>query len=273
MTQHSVDFPQMFSLKSKVALVTGGASGLGRAMAAGLLAAGAERVYIASRKLDALESAARELSPEGRCIPLQADLSTLDGVRQLAEALRAREAKLHILINNSGIGWSEPFDTFSEKGWDKTFQLNLKAPFFLIQSLADALAAAGSERDPARIINIGSLAGEIDNGRDTYAYGLSKSAAHHATRMLALELAPRHITVNAIAPGRFATRMTTWVVEDQERYQREVDLVPLKRWGEDGDVAGLAIFLASPASAYITGSTTLLDGGLSMVHPINLGNE
>lgn len=264
---------EYFGLAGKVALVTGGGSGLGRAIAEGLLKAGAARVYIASRKLEKLERVARELSPDGRCLPLEADLSSLDGVRGLAASLQARENSLDILVNNSGIGWSEPFETQSEKGWDKVFQINLKAPFFLTQALLEALSASATPADPARVINIGSLAGEIDNGSGTFPYGLAKGAVHHATRMLALELADRHITVNAIAPGRFESKLTEFVKEDEERYRRETALVPLKRWGADADIIGLAVFLASKSSAYITGSTTLLDGGLSLVHPIKLGVE
>jgi NAD(P)-dependent dehydrogenase (short-subunit alcohol dehydrogenase family) len=135
------------------------------------------------------------------------------------------------------------------------------------------LSAAGSDTDPARVINVGSIAGEIANGKDTFPYGLSKGALHHSVRMLALELGPRRISVNAIAPGRFATRMTEGVANDVARYRRELSMIPLRRWGGDSDVAGLAIFLASPASAYITGSTIVVDGGLSLFHPLTLGAE
>ena len=263
----------LFSLDGKVALVTGGGSGLGYAVSAGLLAAGAARVYIASRKAPVLEKAARELDPDGRCIAISADLSTVEGCRSLAEALQKLEPKLHILVNNSGIAWGAPFGEFPEKGWDKVFQLNLRAPFFLTQALADTLAASGSEMDPARVINIGSIAGEMANGTDTFPYGLSKGALHHSTRMLASELGPRNITVNVIAPGRFATRMTKNVVEDESRYQRETAMIPLRRWGVDRDIGGLAVFLASPASAYVTGATIAIDGGLSIYHPLTLGAE
>jgi len=260
----------LFGLDGKVALVTGGGAGIGRSVAEGLLGAGAARVYIASRKAAALEQAATEISPDGRCTPLVADLSTVAGCQALASDLTARESKLDILVNNSGAAWGAPFDEFPETAWDKVFQLNLKAPFFLIQLLAGALAAAGSDRDPARVINIGSIAGDIANGTGTFPYGLSKSALHHATRMLALELAPRRITVNAIAPGRFATKMTAYVTRDEERYERENAMIPLNRWGGPDDIKGVAVLLASRAGAYITGDTIAIDGGTRLVHPFDM---
>jgi NAD(P)-dependent dehydrogenase (short-subunit alcohol dehydrogenase family) len=251
----------LFGLDGKVAVVTGGGTGLGRAMTAAFLAAGAARVYIASRKLSTIEPAARELDPNGRCIAIPADLSTVDGCRALAGELQKREPRLHILVNNSGAAWDAPFREVSEKAWEKVLQLNLRAPFFLTQALVDSLAAAGSAMDPARIINIGSIAGEIANGTGTYSYGLSKGALHHATRMLALELGPRNISVNVIAPGRFVSKMTHAITKSQERYQRESDL------------AGVAIFLASRAGAYVTGATVVVDGGLRLYHPLTLGAE
>ncbi len=265
-----MNLQRLFGLDGKIALVTGGAGGLGRAITQGLLEAGAKRVYIASRKLAALKSVAEELAPDGRCVAIEADLSNVAGCRALAEQIGKHEKNLDILINNSGTPWSAPFASFPESGWDKVFSLNLKAPFFLTQALAPLLASAASDKSPARVINIGSVAGNISNGAGTYPYGLSKGALHHATRMLALELAPQKILVNAIAPGRFATRMTKYVTDDQPRYDAEVALIPTHRWGEEDDIAGTAIFLASHASAYITGAIIPVDGGTQLVHPFDM---
>ena len=261
---------RLFGLDGKVALVTGGAGGLGQAITAGLLEAGAARVYIASRKLQALERVADTLAKDGRCVAIEADLSSVAACRKLVEQIGSREKKLDILVNNSGAAWSAPFEEFPESGWDKLFQLNLKAPFFLTQSLVPLLAKATSAEDPSRVINIGSVAGNIAYGKGTFAYGLTKSALHHATEMLSLELAPQNITVNAIAPGRFATKMTRYVTDDTPRYRAETDMIPLHRWGADDDIAGTTIFLASRAAAYITGAIVPVDGGLQHVHPFDM---
>ncbi len=264
---------RLFGLNGKVALVTGGGGGLGQSITAGLLEAGVARVYIASRKFAVLARTAEALSKDGRCIPIEADLSTVAACKALGEEIGKREKTLDILVNNSGAAWSAPFETFPESGWDKVFQLNLKAPFFLTQALAPLLAAAASDESPARVVNIGSVAGEISNGSGTYPYGLSKSALHHATRMLALELAPKRILVNAIAPGRFATKMSSYVTNNPPRYEAEVAMIPTHRWGSDDDIAGTAIFLASHASAYVTGAVVPVDGGLQLVHPFDMAGD
>lgn len=262
-----------FSLGGKVAIVTGGGTGLGHAVSEAFLAADAARVYIASRKLAALERAAQTLSPEGRCIAIAADLSSVEGCRHFAREIAGRERAVHVLVNGSGIGWAARFDDFPESGWDKVFQLNLKAPFFLIQALLERLESGGGDEDPARVINIGSIAGKIANGSGTFPYGLSKGALHHATRMLALELGARGISVNAIAPGRFETKMTKFVQEDRARYERELGMIPLGRWGRRSEIGGVAVFLASRAGAYLTGSTIVIDGGLSLHHPLHMVAE
>lgn len=256
---------RLFSLEGKVALVTGGGRGVGRMIAEGFIAAGAARVYIASRNADALAAAAAEIAPDGRCTAINADLSSEAGCIALADAMIAREPKLDILVNNSGASWIAPLDAFPESAWDKVFQLNLKAPFFLTRALAPLLEKAGAVGDPARIINIGSIAGEIANSMSTYPYGLSKGALHHLTRMLAKEFASRGIAVSAIAPGRFATKMTKAISDDRARLEAEEAAIPLRRWGRADDIAGASVFLASRAGAYVTGAGLVLDGGVTLV--------
>lgn len=263
----------MFRLDGKVALVTGGGSGLGRGMVEALIAGGAERVYIVSRKAARLEQVAREIDPDGRCVPFAADLTRADEMHRVAGEIAAREGRLHVLVNNSGAGWVAGFDDYPEKGWDKVFQLNLKAPFFLVQALASLLAKAGTPDDPARVINIGSIAGDLAKGSQTFAYGLSKGALHHATRMLAYELGPRHIAVNAVAPGRFETSMTAHIASDPERHAREAAMTALGRWGKVSELGGIVAFLATPASAYITGTVIAVDGGMMLEHPLELAEE
>lgn len=166
---------ESFSLEGKVALVTGGGTGLERGITEAYLAAGARRVYIVSRKAAAIEAAAAEMDPAGRCVAIPADLSDMDACRALASEIGAREPRLDILVNNSGAGWSAPFDSFPEKGWDKVFELNLKAPFFLIQAMADLLKAAGTSEDPARVVNIESIAGEMGKGPQPIPMGFPRA--------------------------------------------------------------------------------------------------
>lgn len=249
----------LFDVAGKTALVTGGSRGIGEMIAEGLVTHGA-RTYISSRKAEACDATAERLSAHGECHSIPADLSTIDGVQALSAAINDRESSLDILVNNAGATWGAPIEEFPEKGWDKIMDINVKGPFFLTQALLPLLEAAASADDPARIINVGSVDGLNVNGLPTFSYGPSKAAVHHLTRTLAKHLAGRHITVNAIAPGPFPSKMMAHTLEkfgDQIRKG-----VPLQRIGEPADMAGAAIFLASRASSYITGVVIPVDGGI-----------
>ncbi len=250
----------IFSIKGKTTLITGGSRGIGLMMAKGFVRQGA-KVYISSRKADVCAQAAEELSKEGTCIALPADITTDEGLQQLIDQLAQREESLDVLINNAGKGWEAPFETFPDIGWDSVMNINVKSIFKLTRGLLPMLEAAGSSDNPARVINIGSIAADLNKGSTLMSYGASKSAAHWLTKTLAHELGPRHITVNAIAPGRFPSAMTAPVMADKERYDAEVAEIPLGRWGQEQDIAGLSIFLASPSAAFITGAIIPLDGG------------
>ncbi len=257
----SLSLQSVFGLEGKVALVTGGGRDIGRSIVEGFLEAGAAKVYIASRDEAALKETADELASIGTVIPVTADLASVEGCRALAEAMKAQEDKLDILVNNSGAGWGAPLEDFPEKGWDKVFMLNLKAPFYLTAALLPLLKAAGTHDDPSRVINIGSIAGQSTASMSAYPYGLSKGAVHQLTDMLANELAEVHITVNAIAPGRFPSKMTKYVMDDKEAYNAEVAEIPLHKWGEPQNIAGAALYLAGPSGSWVTGSHLKVDGG------------
>lgn len=253
----------MFSLDGKVAVVTGGGRGIGVMIARGLLQAGAA-VYLSSRKQPELDAAVAELSPLGRVEAVPADLGTAEGVQTLTDALTAREDAVHALFNNAGANWGAPFEEFPESGFDRVFDVNVKGVFLLTRALVPLLHAGATDSDPARVINTGSADGfhTPERGRNNFSYSASKAAVHMLTQHLAGELAPR-ILVNAIAPGLFPSRMTKMLlsagVEEVGRH------LPLGRVGAPDDMAGIAVFLASRASSYITGAIIPVDGGVSTI--------
>jgi len=249
----------LFSLKGRTALVTGGSRGIGRMIAAGFLEQGA-RVYITSRKADVCEKTAEELSGLGPCFSLPMDVSSVEGARALAKAFAAREDKLDILVNNAGAAWLEPFDKFSEKGWDKVVDLNLKAPFFLSQALIEPLRNA-ARIQPAKIINVASIDGIFVNPQETYSYAASKAGLIHLTRRMALRLVEDNILVNGIAPGAFASEMNQLARDHSDMVAARV---PAKRIGRDEDMAGVAVYLASRAGDYVVGITIAVDGGVTL---------
>jgi 2-deoxy-D-gluconate 3-dehydrogenase len=261
------EFDDLFSIRGRTALVTGGSRGIGEMIAAGFVAQGA-RVYISARKAEACDATARRLSQTygGECLSLPADLSRMDGVLSLAARLGEREPRLDILVNNAGAAWGAPLETFPETGWDKVMDTNVKAVFFLTQKLLPLLRQAASAETPARVINIGSIDGLKSAAFDTFSYGASKAAVHHLTRFLAAHLTREHIICNAIAPGPFPT----WMLSTGVGFGGKVDGVdwgvvgqrnPSGRVGTPQDIAGLAIFLSSRAGQYVVGQTIACDGG------------
>ncbi|HEV7187414.1 MAG TPA: SDR family oxidoreductase [Blastococcus sp.] len=250
----------LFDLSGKVAVVTGGTRGIGLMVARGLLQAGV-RVYISSRKPEAGDAAVAELSQFGKVVSIPADLSTEAECVRLAAEVGAREDELHILVNNAGATWGEPLETFPESAWDKVLDLNLKSPFFLTRAFLPLLQEAGTSDDPARIINIGSIDGLHVPPMNTYSYSSSKAALHHLTRVLARELGPKHITVNAVAPGPFESKMMAATLD---AFGKEIAArSPLGRIGRPDDMAGVAVFLSSRAGSYVTGSVLAVDGGIA----------
>ena len=256
----------LFSIEGKVALITGGSRGIGEMIAAGFLANGA-KVYISSRKADVCNATAKRLQEEygGECISVPADLSNLDGINALADKI-SQDNNLDILVNNAGASWGEPIDEYSEQGWDKVMDTNVKGVFFLTQKLLPLLRKSGDAEDPSRVINIGSIDGIKTGLFDAFSYGPSKAALHHLTRVLAASLVKENIIVNAIAPGPFPTWMLSTGVggggDVDIDWSSIGDTNPRGRVGTPEDIAGLAIFLSSRAGAYTVGQTITCDGGV-----------
>lgn len=255
-----LDPAELFSIRGKIALVTGGGSGIGWMIAEGYARAGA-KVYIASRKKAELEARIAELGGGGDCTAIVADLSTEAGCNALGDELESREEKLDILVNNAGANWGAPYEEFPESAWDRVLNVNVKGVFQLTRRLTAMLERAASAEDPARVINIGSIDGIGVPALETYSYSASKAAVHHLTRVLARKLAPRKITVNAVAPGPFQSRMMRVTLE--RAGDAINDMVPLRRIGTPEDMAGIAIFLASRAGAYVDAAVIPVDGGIS----------
>lgn len=257
----STIYEELFSLAGKTALVTGGAKGVGALMTRTLVRAGCT-VFVTGRSREAGERLAAELGECGSYTFLQHDLSSSEEIQALTKELGGRAGALDILVNNAGTFGGAPIGSVSSQSWDDLMGLNLRAPFMLIQELLPLLEAGASSEDPARVVNIGSIGGIMPQSNGAYAYGCSKAALHQLTRMLASDLRPRHINVNAIAPGYFPSDMTAGFFEAVPDLERTMlEKIPAKRFGSQEDIGGMLIFLASRAGAYLTGSVTALDGG------------
>ena len=255
----------LFDVSGKAVVVTGGSRGIGLMIARGFVDAGA-RVYISSRKAEACDAAAAELSGGGGvCVSVPADLATPEGAEHLASVVAAAEPAVHVLVNNAGATWGAPLEEFPESGFDKVFAINVKAVFNLTRLLLPQLraAAAVDPDDPARVINVGSIDGIRVPMMESYSYGASKAAVHMLTRHLADRLARENITVNAIAPGPFESKMMAFALNDPAAKEAIASSVPLRRIGRPDDMAGAAIFLASRAGSYLTGAVIPVDGGIS----------
>ena len=258
---------KLFDLSGKTALVSGGATGIGQMACRALLAAGAE-VLTFSRKAGVCEAAAESLNAEGhpgRATGFIGDVGTEAGVDGVIAELQARTGRLDILVNNAGITWGSPLGAFPHKAWDKVFSVNVAGLFHLTQGLLPMLEAAGRAGDPARVINIGSVTGEREMGDSAYSYASSKAAVHHLTRILGKELAARNITVNALAPGPFQSRMTAFATSTEDDMRAVAEQVPLGRVGTDSDIAGCVLFLAGQGGAYVTGAILPVSGGVNVM--------
>ncbi len=252
------DISELFLVDGKVAIVTGGSRGIGKMIAQGYVANGV-KTYITARKADACEATAKELSAFGTCIAIPADLSTKEGRDSFITEIKQREQKIDILVNNAGAAWGAPFEDYPDEGYDKVMDINVKAIFTLTRDLMPLLRKDSSPEDPSRVINIGSIDGLRVSSMDNFAYGASKAAVHFLTKNLAVRLAPKGITVNAIAPGAFESQMMDYTLS---KFRDKIEAEnPLGRIGRPTDMAGLALYLACNASKYMTGQVIAIDGG------------
>ena len=249
---------KLFDIAGKVALVSGGSRGIGEMIAEGFVKNGV-KTFITSRKAEQCDETAKRLSKFGECISIPADLTDSNEIKKVKSKVESETNTLNILVNNAGAVWAADFDNFPENGWDKVMDTNVKAMFFLTQQFIKLLEENGTNEDPSRIINIGSIDGLGIPRAETYSYPASKAAVHHLTKVMANRLAERNINVNAIAPGPFESQMMKSTLKSFS--EEIINSVPRKRIGKPEDMAGASIFLSSKASAYITGIVMPVDGG------------
>ena len=262
----------LFSLHGKTALITGGATGIGRMAAEALMRAGA-RVLIASRKGEACEAVAAELNAidaPGTIEGFGGDVGSEAGVDALVAEVKKRSETLDILMNNAGITWGAPMGQFPFAAWEKVMNVNVAGLFHLTQKLLPMLIASGTVDDPSRVVNVGSVMGEREMGDGAYSYAASKAAVIHLSKILGKELAGHAVTVNALAPGPFVSRMTAFATHDEDMRAKVGADVPLRRVGRDEDIAGCMLFLCGRGGGYVTGAVIPVSGGINVMSGPNI---
>ncbi|KAF2277181.1 NAD(P)-binding protein [Westerdykella ornata] len=265
------DFKNIFSLEGKVAVVSGGSRGLGLHAASGLLQAGCTKVFITSRKASACAEAVAALNalptkpPNARAYSIPADSSKVSEIERLVREVSKLTDHVDILFANAGATWGAYFDQVDEKnGWDRVMDLNVKGVFFTIQKFAPLLTKRATTASPSRVIVTGSVAGIAVGSLGAsaaYSYAASKAAVLHLVRNLAVELGPRHILVNGIAPGFFPSKMANVLMERSGGVEALERANPNGRVGRPEDVAAAVVFLSSRAAGHVNGDTIVLDGG------------
>ncbi|MEM6321218.1 MAG: SDR family oxidoreductase [Bacteroidota bacterium] len=258
----NLQLDELFSVKDKTVLITGGSRGIGLMIAATFVKNGAN-VYISSRNAEVCEAVEAELSKTGQCTAIPANLATGEGRQKLVNALMEKEDHLDVLINNAGANWSAPFKEYPEQGYDKVMDINVKPVFYLTQALMPMLEKGASLETPARVINIGSIDGIRVSTIDNSAYGMSKAAVHHLTKIMAIKFAGKGITANAIAPGPFPSKMTKSMLDNVQPMIEKAN--PMRRIGRSGDMGGIAVFLASDAGSFLNGTVIPVDGGMHLM--------
>lgn len=272
-------FDRLFSQNGKTALVTGGATGIGKMIATTLVEAGC-KVMIASRKGEDCEKVAADLnqwakvqSAAGSAIGFAGNVAHEEGVLDLVKKVNQHTDHLDILINNAGTSWGAPLETFPYSAWSRVLDLNVTGLFHLTQQLLPLLEKAATSKSPARVVNLGSVMGTIPMGDGAYSYSASKAAVHQLTRILAKELAHKAITINAFAPGPFASNMTAHATNTEEKAEAVGKSVPLGRLGHPDDIAAATLYLCGAGGAYITGAILPIDGGTHVLTGPGLFDE
>ena len=246
-----------FRLDGKVALVTGGSKGLGRAMAQALAEAGAD-VALCSRNLSEAEAAAQEIagSTRRKAVGFKADVTERESVAQLRQDCEAAFGQIDILLNNAGINIRKPTPELTDEDWDSVLDISVKGSFLCSQAFLPGMM----ERKWGRIVMLGSIMSFVSiPGRA--AYSSAKAGVLGLTRALALESAPHGVTVNCLCPGPFETPGNRVLMNDPAAHQAFLSKIPLGRWGQPEELGGAIVFLCSPASAFVTGTTLTIDGG------------
>ena len=254
----------LFDLTGKIALVTGGGTGIGLIIAETLANAGA-RVIIISRKKLALVKAIEHISsknPKGSIEGFTGDLSSEFGINSLVEEFQNLSPHLNILVNNAGVSWGADFTTFPYDAWHKVFSVNVNGLFYLSQKLLPNLEVEASLKNPCKILNIGSVMGSTPYGDGAYSYSASKASVHHLTKILAKELAKKYVTVNAFAPGPFESKMTSFATNTEEKRRTVSKGIPLGRIGIPDDISSTTLWICGPGGNYITGAIIPIDGGI-----------
>lgn len=252
----------LFNLKKKTVLVTGGASGIGKIITECLFSAGAE-IIVTSRNIERnKENLNNKILKSDRVNFFKTDVSNENDIQILKEKIEKKFEKINVIVNNAGTSWGAKLGNFPFHAWEKVFSTNVSGVFHLSQLLIPVLKKSASKNNPSKIINIGSVMGTSAYGDGAYSYSASKAAIHHLTKIMAKELANKKILVNAIAPGPFESNMTKFALDTTDKKKSVEKKIPLGRIGNKNDLEGLIIFLSSNASNYITGSIIPLDGGL-----------
>ena len=260
----NTDLDELFSLKGKTALVTGGGTGLGLTITETLARSGAKVIIVSRKKTNVFKARDSILAsnPESSIHALTADLGDETEIAKLICKVKQLTNSIDILVNNSGVSWGAELGKFPYSAWEKVFSVNVSGLFHLTQSLLPLIERNATTESPSKILNIGSVMGSTPYGDGAYSYSASKSAVHHLTQILAKELAQKRITVNALAPGPFASKMTDFAMNTDTKLNSVTSRVPLGRIGSTNDIAAATLFICGQGGNYITGAIIPIDGGL-----------